>query len=165
MADKYDPSKLILPESKPAPNPWPQHGQETMTIEGTRVTLCTIQHGPGQDAFAMSAHIMYEHDDVRTVEFLNGTTERMAIDMITLEIKVVAKQRENAERRAAKPAPGTIGAAVHRLLEEATNACAAYGDEFDLEDLQEAISWVEGYLVDGVIVRADRPRKGEPDGG
>ena len=166
LLNSFDPSKRILPESKPAPHPWPRIGQETMTIEGLRVTLCTIKHEPDQVTFATSVHIMYAHDDVRSVSLkFPYFTEREAIKFATDAIKTHREKEEAARRAAQKPVPGTIGVAVHRLLEEANSAYDTYGDEFDLDDLQEAIGWVESFLVDSVIVRADRPEQGEPDGG
>lgn len=147
MADEpFDPSKLILPESKPAPNPWPQHGHEVMKVQGTRVTLCTIQPGPDEPAWAISAHIMFEHDDVWTLEFRLGTTERMAIDMVTKEIQARAELHALAGRRAEKSDPLNFGEAIRRLVDEATSTCISLDDEFDLSDLREAVDWVEEYL-------------------
>lgn len=163
-ADTKAKLKALIDE-KERPTVWPKLGQETMTIEGTRVTLCTIQHAPDQVAFAQVVHIMYAHDDVRSVSpKFPYFTEREAIRFATDAIKT-HREKEEAARRAAKPVPGTVGAAVHRLIEEATSVYDTHGDEFDLEDLKEAIDWVENFLVDSVvIVRVNRPRQGEPDG-
>lgn len=153
-----------LIDEKERPTLWPQIGQERMKVQGTRVTLCTIRYDKGHSDIVRSAHIMFEHDDMYSMEFKGGLTEREAIAAVTQEIKERAKLKADAERRAERPVPGTIGTAVHRLLLEATFVYDTHGDEFDLEDLKEAVDWVQGFLVDSVIVRADRPREGEPDG-